>query len=254
MKILLKINSALLVSFLIATSVNAAYGISDEDMPDDIDTDDSVCNVKFDDRFEKFNRDVFAFNKGIDKVGIKPATKVYKKITFSEWGRKRVSNALKNLNEPNHMINSILYANPAGFFKSGVRFLINSTVGLFGLFDVASKLGVKKNDISFADVMAGRMCVKNGPYLMIPVLGPSTARNASGLAVDKFILDPFSLIMPFHTTALRFGLEIVSTRSEKGAIMKQISEDSIDDYAMLRSLYYQSEYTKEFTTYDDSKK
>lgn len=235
-------------------SVSFVYGSSDEDMPDDIDVDDTTDNVKFDDRFEKFNREVFAFNKGIDKIGIKPATKVYRKVTFSEWGRKRVSNALKNLNEPNQMIDSILYANPAGFFKSGVRFLINSTVGVFGLFDVAGKLGVKRVDISFSDVMAGRMCIKNGPYLMIPVLGPSTVRNASGLAVDKFVLDPFSLIIPFHITAIRFGLEILSTRSEKGPIMKQISEDSIDNYAMLRSLYYQSDYTKEFTTYDNSKK
>lgn len=245
----------MLLAFLtVFLSVNFVYGSGDEDMPDDIDVDDTTGNVKFDDRFEKFNREVFAFNKGIDKVGIRPATKVYRKITFSEWGRQRVSNALKNLNEPNHMIDSILYAKPAGFFKSGVRFLINSTVGVFGLFDVAGKLGVKRSDISFSDVMAGRMCIKNGPYLMIPILGPSTARNASGLAVDKFVLDPFSLIMPLHITVVRFGLEIVSTRSEKGHIMKQISEDSIDDYAMLRSLYYQSDYTKEFTTYDNSKK
>jgi phospholipid-binding lipoprotein MlaA len=253
-KILWKTNSALLIGFLIVLSFNVAYGVSDEDMPDDIDVDDTTSNVKFDDRLEKINREIFAFNKGVDKIGIRPATKVYRKITFSEWGRQRVSDALNNLDEPNRMINSIFYANPAGFFKSGVRFLINSTIGVLGLFDVAEKLGVKRNDISFSDVMAGRMCIKNGPYLMIPILGPSTARNAFGLVVDKFIFDPFSLIIPFHVTAVRLGLEIVSTKSEKGAIMRQISEDSIDDYAMLRSLYYQSDYTKEFKTYDSSKK
>jgi phospholipid-binding lipoprotein MlaA len=151
------------------------------------------------------------------------------------------------------MINSIFYSNPAGFFRSGVRFLINSTIGLGGLFDVATKLGVKRYDISFADIMAGRMCMKNGPYLMIPVLGPSTVRNGTGLMLDKFLLDPFSFIFPFWGSAVRFSIEIVSTKNDTNSMMQQINEDSIDDYAMLRGYYYQSEYAKEFTTYDNSK-
>jgi len=247
--------SALLLAmiFLILSTIELVNANSvDNDLPDDIEADENET-IKIDDKFEKTNREIFKFNKGTDKIVIQPATKVYRHITFSQWGRKRISNALKNLYEPNHMINSIFYSNPAGFFRSGVRFLINSTIGLGGLFDVATKLGVKRYDISFADIMAGRMCMKNGPYLMIPVLGPSTVRNGTGLMIDKFLLDPFSFIFPFWGSAARFSIEIVSTKNDTNSMMQQINEDSIDDYAMLRGYYYQSEYAKEFTTYDNSK-
>ncbi len=225
----------------------------DNDLPDDIDADVSET-MKIDDKFEKTNRKIFQFNKGTDKIVIDPVTEAYKYVTFSQLARQSIDNALKNLYEPNHMINSIFYLNPAGFFRSGVRFLINSTVGLAGLFDVATKLGVKKYDIGFADVMAGRMCMKNGPYLMIPILGPSTVRNGSGLLVDKFLLDPFSFIFPFWGAAARFGIEILSTKDDMKPLMQQMTQDSIDPYVALRSYYYQSDYVKEFTTYDSSKK
>ena len=226
---------------------------NDDNMPEDIDFDETEM-IKMNDKFEKLNRKIFIFNKRFDKVVVDPTTYVYKKITFTQWGRERITHTLQNLYEPNHMLNSIFYRNPSGFFRSGVRFLINSTLGIFGLFDIATKLGIKRYDISFSDVMAGKMCMTNGQYMMIPILGPSTARNTIGLLMDKFILDPFSIMLPFYSSVTRFGLEVISMKYDNQDLMNQIGQDSIDEYAMLRSLYYQSDYAKEFKISDNSKK
>jgi phospholipid-binding lipoprotein MlaA len=248
----ISLKKSLLIIAIILT-LNTQCSALDNDLPDDIELDTSEA-IKINDKFEKTNRKVFQFNKGTDKVVIDPATEAYKYVTFSQLARQSIDNALKNLYEPNHMINSIFYLNPAGFFRSGVRFLINSTIGLAGLFDVATKLGVQRYDIGFSDIMAGRMCIKNGPYLMLPILGPSTVRNGSGLLIDKLLLDPFSFIFPFWGTAARFGIELISTKEQMKPLMQQISQDSIDPYTTLKSYYYQSDYVKEFTTYDHSKK
>jgi phospholipid-binding lipoprotein MlaA len=219
------------------------YGESQYDLPDDIDTSETI---EVNDCFECTNRKIYNFNKSLDKVLILPTTKVYGAMTFSDWGRTRVNNALQNLYEPNRMINSIFYGKPAGFFTSALRFLLNSTLGLFGTFDPATKLGVKKYDISFREVAAEKLCMKNKSYIILPMLGPSTVRNATALSIDKFLLDPFTFIFPIYGSIARFGLEVISIRHDKKDIIDQITEDSIDEYAMVRGLYYQSSYSKEF--------
>lgn len=241
------------LTFIIFIFISFVVEASDYDLPNDIEMD-TTSEVKVNDRFENFNRRVFEFNKGLDTVVVNPATKVYGKITFSEWGHERISHALQNLHEPTHMVNSILYGNPAGFFRSGLRFMINTVFGFGGLFDTATRLGIQKYDIKFSDVMAGKMCIKNGPYLMMPLLGPFTTRNVFGLGMDEIVLDPLNYVLPFYTLVIRFGVEIISVRYEKRDILQQINTLSVDEYAMMRSLYYQSNAAKEFTTYDDSKK
>lgn len=223
----------------------AALASTDEyDLPDDIEED---TNPQVEDKLENLNRKVFCFNKALDKMILAPTTETYRKITFTSWSRKRISNFLSNLYEPNHMINNILSGRMDGFFTSGARFVINSTVGLGGLFDPASKLGVKKNTASFREVMSEKLCIKNGQYIMLPVFGPSTSRNAIALGIDKIVLDPFSYILPLYGSLTRFGVEIISVRNEKADIINQIKHDALDEYAMLRGLYYQSDEVKEYT-------
>ena len=232
-----------IVALISLISTNKIYSNSVNDLPDDIDDGEEI---KIDDRFECMNRDTYSINKGIDKVLILPSTKVYEKITFNDWGRLRINNALQNLYEPNRMINSIFYGKPAGFFTSALRFLLNSTFGLLGLFDPATKLGIKKYDVSFREVAAEKLCVKNGDYFVIPMLGPSTIRNATALGIDKFALDPFTFIFPLYATMTRFGVEVLAARYDKTEVIDQISQSSLDEYAMVRGLYYQSDKTKEF--------
>jgi len=224
------------------TSLNV-YGDTDHDLPSDIDI---MEEIEISDRIESINRGICSMNKGFDKILISPTTKIYGKITFSRWGRDRIKNALHNLDEPNRMINSIFYGKPEGFFTSAVRFLINSTVGIFGLFDPATKLGVKQYDISFRKVISEKLCIKRGDYFVIPLLGPSTIRNAVALGVDKIPLDPLTFILPLYSTMTRFGLELMSTRYEQEEAIDQINQSSLDEYAMVRGLYYQSDKVEEF--------
>lgn len=238
----------LLLSFIISLDV---YADINHDLPNDIDT---IEAIEISDRIESINRGIYSMNQGFDKILISPATQVYAKITFSNWGRVRINNALHNLDEPNKMINSILYGKPDGFFISAVRFLINSTVGIFGLFDPATKLGVKQYDISFRKVISEKLCIKRGDYFIIPLLGPSTMRNAIALGIDKIALDPFTFILPLYSTMTRFGLELMSVRHDKKEVIDQINQSSLDEYAMIRGLYYQSDKVEEFDHCCKSKK
>jgi ABC-type transporter lipoprotein component MlaA len=77
-------------------------------------------------------------------------------------------------------------------------------------------------------------------------LGPSTVRNAVALGIDKFVLDPFTFIFPLYATMTRFGMELMATRHDKADVIDQISESSLDEYAMVRGLYYQSDKVAEF--------
>lgn len=243
--------------FFLAAVAVIALSVAPDALADSYydDKEEVTSGPKQDDRFEKTNRKIFAFNKGVDKLVLRPTVeKVYRRITFSGAVRQRIRDVLNNLQEPTHMVNSIFYGNSAGFFRSGLRFLINSTLGIGGIFDVAKKLKVEKNDISFSDVMAGKMCLKNGPYVMLPVLGPSTARNATGLFIDKVVLDPLNFIFPISVVTARLGTEIIATKDELYPQIDAISKYSLDDYIGLRSAYYQMDVAKEFTTYDSSKK
>jgi phospholipid-binding lipoprotein MlaA len=228
------------ISCIISSTI---YANSDHDLPDDI---DAIEEIKIDDKLECMNRDIYALNKSVDKVLVSPVTKVYKTVTVSDWGRKRINNALQNLDEPNRMINSIFYGKPAGFFTSALRFMLNSTFGILGLFDPATKLGIHKYDLSFRKVISEKLCIKRGNYFVIPVLGPSTVRNAVALGIDKFVLDPFTFIFPLYATMTRFGMELMATRHDKADVIDQISESSLDEYAMVRGLYYQSDKVAEF--------
>ena len=239
---MLRLSKFFLIVLLCAFEYSVSAG-SNNDLPDDIDLE---VEIKICDRYEKFNRSIFDFNAGFERLFVDPTTKVYTTVTFSDWGRERISNALQNLYEPNHMINSIFYRKPAGFFTSALRFLLNSTIGIGGLFDVSTKLGIKKVDFTFREVMAEKMCLKNGTYVMLPALGPSTTRNTIALGIDKIALDPFSYILPIYGSVIRFGLEVIAFRYDNRDVINQIMNDSVDSYSAVRGLYFQSNNAKEF--------
>ena len=215
---------------------------ANNDLPDDIDISDTVIH----DKFEKFNRKIFKFNQQVDAYIFEPTLTWYRVITISHDGRNIVNSALQNLYEPNRMVNSILYGKPHSFFTSGIRFIINSTLGFFGMFDPATQLGIKVDDITFTKVMTDRLCAKTGEYMIIPILGPSTTRNTIGLMVDKLVLDPLNFLLPLSTTILKLGMEILATKETTLEITRELSKISIDDYAALKGLYYQTDFVKEY--------
>jgi phospholipid-binding lipoprotein MlaA len=201
--------------------------------------------VVVDDPFESANRKVYKFDRGLDRVVVRPLAMTYRRM-LPKTVRKGVRNGLNNLNEPNTLMNDLLQGHPKAGGVTAARFVVNSTVGVLGLFDVAGhslKLPIHYSD--FGQTL-GRYGVKPGPYLYTPVFGPSNFRDGLGRIVDAFtgILDIHDL---HATTADRVGVAFVDgldTRVEYDGALKDLNRMATDPYVTLRSLYSQQRAAK----------
>ncbi|MEO0982803.1 MAG: VacJ family lipoprotein [Pseudomonadota bacterium] len=169
------------------------------------------------DPYEGFNRGVFAFNNTVDDILIVPLAKGYRAVT-PEPARDGVSNALSNLNSPVVIINSVLQGDPQNASTSFFRFMINSTVGIGGLFDVAERFGLERRSEDFGQTL-GVWGVSEGPYIIIPFLGPGNLRDGVGRGADT-VMDPLTWI-EFANNDLdtiiqwsRTGLTVLSAREQ----------------------------------------
>ena len=183
--------------------------------------------------WSRFNRGVYRFNKGVDNVLLKPLAKGYQAVTPAIVD-KGVTNFFENLSDVKTTVNSLLQLKGRSAASSAGRVLVNTTVGVGGVFDVASKVKLKKYDEDFGQTMA-RWGVKSGPYVMLPVLGPSTLRDAVGVAVDGFI-DPvnYSNYPVTLTTA-----KIVDKRADLLSTEQALKGLSSDEYSALRDVWLQ---------------
>lgn len=141
------------------------------------------------DPFEGWNRSVYAFNETADKYAIAPIASVYKAVTPG-FARDGIGNALANLNAPVILINDVLQAEPGRALDTTLRFAINSTIGVLGLWDAAEEFGIEKHSEDFGQTLAV-WGVGEGPYLVLPFLGPSNMRDAFGSVVD-IAFDPLT--------------------------------------------------------------
>ena len=193
------------------------------------------------DPYEGFNRGVWAFNDAVDTVAIKPVTTVYRTITPVP-ARRGISRFFANLTEPFSAINNLLQGKPKRAFNSLGRFLINSTIGVGGLADHATDLGLPDTREDFGQTLAVAGARKS-PYLVLPLLGPSTLRDAAGTAV-QFVADPALIAvnsqLPGTEQAVFTGLRVIDQRSqliETG--VDAALANSADPYAAARSAYFQ---------------
>lgn len=193
------------------------------------------------DPYEGFNRGVWEFNQAIDTVAIKPATTVYRTVTPVP-ARRGIRGILANLSEPFNFINNLLQGKPDRAFNSLGRFLVNSTIGVGGLADHATDLGLPPTDEDFGQTLAVAGA-KESPYLVLPLLGPSTVRDAVGTAVE-FVADPARVVINEELTATQeyavTGTRVLNGRSqliESGA--EELLDSSADPYAAARSAYFQ---------------
>ncbi len=193
------------------------------------------------DPWEKFNRKSFAFSQAIDKALFRPLAMAYVHVVPGPV-RDGIHNVLSNLNEPVVAMNDILQ----GRFKRAVtttaRLAVNTTIGVGGVFDVASKLGAPHHDNGF-DVTLGRLHVGAGPYVYIPILGPATVRVLVGTGVDS-LSDPLHWTRyPDQTTIniVRPVVGGVDTRARVDDQLQALLSDATDPYATLRSVYLQNE-------------
>tara|TARA_B100000886_G_scaffold67184_2_gene42242 strand:- start:1390 stop:2139 length:750 start_codon:yes stop_codon:yes gene_type:complete len=189
--------------------------------------------------YEKTNRTIHNFNDAIDQNFLKPTSKVYGILpNFIEIG---ISNAIANINEPSNFLNYLSQGNIPNGAYSLSRFLVNSTIGLVGLFDIASNIGLKKNDTDFGKTLK-KWGIGEGQFLVVPFLGPKTSRHFFGTIVD-ISLNPVRYALKDEDTIVSFSPSIIYTLSERSRnsdIIDNLRETSIDYYSTLRSIYLQS--------------
>jgi phospholipid-binding lipoprotein MlaA len=192
-----------------------------------------------DDPYESMNRGFYAVHRALDAVIFGPAARAYKAVLPAQL-RKGFHNMITNLKEPGIAANDLLQAHPARSGKTVVRFVVNSTVGLAGLFDFANPMGFPHHDNGFGTT-AGRYNVQPGPYLFIPLVGPTNFRDFLGYIADA-VTDPLAF-QPFHDGQVIYARAIVDgldQRAQADDQLRAIDDMSTDPYASLRSLFEQN--------------
>jgi phospholipid-binding lipoprotein MlaA len=190
------------------------------------------------DPWENFNRGTFSFNQKFDKYLLAPLAKGYRFVFPSEI-RTGVRNFLNNLSEPWSSINSALQGNFKNTGNTLARFVINSTLGILGIFDVATEIGFEKQKEDFGQTLAVHG-VGPGPYLVLPFLGPSTVRDAIG-KVTSIYADPVTLALERNNKDewIWIGMAVkgIDFREQNLEKIDNLNATSVDFYATLRSLY-----------------
>jgi phospholipid-binding lipoprotein MlaA len=190
---------------------------------------------------EPLNRAVFAFNQTIDKALFQPAARAYRD-TVPLWVRQRIGAAIDNLRAPVIFVNDLLQGELDRALTTLVRFTINSTLGVAGLNDLAAEAGLEKHGEDFGQTLAV-WGADAGPYMMLPILGPSNPRDTVGLVVD-FLVDPFNAWAANtdreELTYARTGVAALHARAGLLDLTDDLEKNSIDLYAATRSLYRQT--------------
>jgi phospholipid-binding lipoprotein MlaA len=192
------------------------------------------------DPLEPMNRAVFAFNRVADDYAIKPAAQAYRAVV-PKFGRDRVHNVLTNLNSPLTFANDLLQGEADRAVQTLFRALLNTSFGLLGYADVAAEAGIPAHEEDFGQTLAV-WGVGEGPFLMLPIFGPSNPRDSVGL-VAEFFADPFDIAMANvgkeWVSYTRFGFTGLDKREGLLDTLDEIQRTSLDYYASLRSLYRQ---------------
>jgi phospholipid-binding lipoprotein MlaA len=236
------------LSWLMALLSIVAVGLSGCASKPPADDPDAVADYQqTNDPLEPTNRVFYAINNGLDTVILRPAAKAYR---FVVPGRVRegLHNVLSNIGTPVQLTNDILSGKPRRAGDTTMRFLINTTAGVLGIFDFATDWGYPNHDSDFGMTMAS-YGVPEGPFLFLPVLGPSDPRDAAGFGID-IAMDPFTWVGGNHDTGLtvfnwsRYGLNAVDSRERVLDPVDQIKKTALDPYATFRSLYRQHRHAQ----------
>lgn len=192
------------------------------------------------DPWSGFNRGSYRVNGFLDRVLIGPVARGYKRVTPAPV-RKGVGNVLSNLREPSTAVNALVQGRPKVSAKAVTRFLANSTVGLLGLFDVAGRGGLEREPADLGQTL-GRYGVPQGPYIFLPVVGPTTVRDGLGGIVNSAV-DPVTQAAGGPGSDFAVGRSVVrgvDARAELDETLRTVAETSTDPYATTRSAYLQS--------------
>lgn len=188
------------------------------------------------DPWEGFNRKSYAFNDAIDRAVLKPVAEGYEKVVPAP-AREGVNNFFGNLEDIGTSLNNILQGKPTEGINDFGRFVVNTTFGFFGLWDVATPLGLEKHYEDFGQTL-GVWGVESGPYLVIPFLGPSTARDAPAKAVDP----SWYYSNAVDSNGVYWGLWSLDKVRERANLLKAegvMAEAALDRYSFIRDSWLQ---------------
>jgi phospholipid-binding lipoprotein MlaA len=191
------------------------------------------------DPIEPTNRTIFDANQFVDRNALKPVAEAYVD-TVPPGIRHGLHNVLRNINEPRVGINDALQGNFDQAWATTQRFVVNTTIGGLGVFDVAQDWDLPHHDADFGQTL-GVWGVGEGPFLELPLFGPSNPRDATGIVVG-FLMDPFTYVTggPIsYVGYARVAATVLDERSARLADLDEIQKHSLDYYATLRSLYRQ---------------
>lgn len=195
------------------------------------------------DPLEPMNRKIFAFNMAADKYAMRPIVKGYRKVTTPGF-RLKARTFLSNLKTPLTVVNDLLQLNFKNAGRDLSRFVINSTIGFLGVYDVADRMGIAPNYQGFGTTMAV-WGIPSGPYLVLPFLGPSNVRDAAGTAANV-VFDPFTYISYQNdnndvTRAFIIAdiVEALAAYENSLELLDEGRKSSLDFYAYMRSMYQQ---------------
>ncbi len=232
---------------LLAASALLAGVLAGCATPPPADDPDAVADFRqTNDPLEPTNRVFYKINDGLDRAILQPVARAYRYVLPSVV-RTGIHNVLNNLGAPVRLTNDILQGKPARAGETTMRFLINTSAGIGGLWDAAQEAGFPGHDTDFG-LTLGIWGVKDGPFLFLPILGPSSPRDFTGFGVD-IAIDPFTWIGAGTQAKTigswsRTGGNAIDTRSNYLDSIEQIKKTALDPYATFRSLYRQNRAAK----------
>lgn len=226
------------IGLLLLLSTGSCVAVA-ETSPTDVEaqvaTDESYRDPR--DPFEGFNRAMWAFNyKFLDRYIMRPVVHFYADYVPMPV-QSGLENAIRNLDEPSTVVNAVLQGKGNQAVNATARFLVNTTLGLVGIFDVASSMGLERSQEEFGEVMAN-WGVGDGPYVMWPVFGPGVIRDDLGDYIDNTYF-PHSLLN-FWQRAGRWALDGVNDRS-KLIEQEALLDNALDPYVFVKEAYFQQQ-------------
>ena len=188
------------------------------------------------DPFEPFNRSVFRFNDGVDEAVLRPVATAYRN-TFPLLVRTGVNNFFGNLGDVWNFANSVMQLRLRASAENFMRFNVNTVFGLGGLLDIATEAGIERHNEDFGQTL-GRWGVPTGPYLVLPLLGPSTVRDASVLPIDRYG-DPLTRVDGGLARGSLLMLRVIDTRSNFLRASQLLDDAALDKYSFTRDAHLQ---------------
>ena len=188
------------------------------------------------DPLEGLNRATYAFNDAVDRAVLEPVAKGYQAVTPGFF-RAGVSNLFMNIGDVATGLNNLLQGKAGHAASDAARFLFNSTLGVLGLFDVATPMGLEKHNEDFGQTL-GAWGVNSGPFLMLPLMGPSTLRDAASRPVDSYA-GYARYVDHIPTRNSTFALEIIDLRANLLGASSTLDTAALDKYQFIRDAYLQ---------------